>query len=205
MTHSFKINDDYLLFDIESSNLMSIDKIVFDVLNNADLRCYSQEEIDEVDKELARLRADGLIDTTAPSLPDSPKSKEIKSMCLHLSHDCNLRCKYCFADEGAYHGKRENMPFEVCRNAIDFLISNSGKRRNLEVDFFGGEPLINFDVLKQTVEYAESEAKKYNKFFKFTTTTNGVLLSKEVSDYLNEKMDNVVLSLDGRKEVNDAH
>ncbi|MBR2974984.1 MAG: thioether cross-link-forming SCIFF peptide maturase, partial [Clostridia bacterium] len=156
--------------------------------------------------ELEQLEAEGLLDASAPTnVVAGVKSKEVKALCVHMSHDCNLRCKYCFAGTGAYHGERMHMSLEVAKASIDFLIANSGNRRNLEVDFFGGEPLMNLDVLKQTVEYAKEQAKLHNKVFKFTTTTNGVLLDKETSDYLNAEMENVVLSLDGRKEINDFH
>ena len=127
----------------------------------------------------------------------------VKALCLHIAHDCNLKCRYCFAEEGEYHGKRELMSLEVGKKAIDFLIKASGKRKNLEVDFFGGEPLMNFGVVKGIVEYARSIEKEHNKNFRFTITTNGILLNDEIMDYINKNMHNVVLSLDGRKEVND--
>lgn len=127
----------------------------------------------------------------------------VKALCLHIAHDCNLACQYCFAEEGEYHGRRALMSFEVGKKALDFLIANSGNRRNLEVDFFGGEPLMNWEVVKQLVEYGRSKEKEYNKNFRFTMTTNGVLLNDEIMEYCNREMSNVVLSLDGRKEVND--
>ena len=128
----------------------------------------------------------------------------VKALCLHIAHDCNLACKYCFADEGEYHGqKRELMSLEVGKQAIDFLIENSGNRVNLEVDFFGGEPLMNFDVVKEIVAYGRSKEKAANKNFRFTLTTNGMLLNDEVIDFCNREISNVVLSLDGRKEIND--
>ena len=127
----------------------------------------------------------------------------VKALCLHIAHDCNLACKYCFAEEGEYHGRRALMSFEVGKKALDFLIENSGNRRNLEVDFFGGEPLMNWEVVKQLVEYGRSKEKEHNKNFRFTLTTNGVLLNDEIMEFLNKEMSNVVLSLDGRKEVND--
>ena len=130
-------------------------------------------------------------------------SKVIKALCLHVAHTCNLNCSYCFASQGKYQGERALMSFEVGKRAFDFLIENSGTRRNLEVDFFGGEPMMNFDVVKQLVAYARSIEKEHNKNFRFTFTTNGVLLDEEVMDFLNREMHNVVLSLDGRKEVND--
>ena len=127
----------------------------------------------------------------------------VKALCLHVAHDCNLACRYCFAEEGEYHGRRALMSFEVGKKALDFLIANSGSRRNLEVDFFGGEPLMNWDVVKQLVEYGRSQEAEHNKRFRFTLTTNGVLLNDEIMEFCNREMSNVVLSLDGRKEVND--
>ena len=132
------------------------------------------------------------------------KSHEVKALCLHVSHDCNLRCKYCFADEGAYHSKREVMSRETAFAAIDFLLRESGQRKVLEVDFFGGEPLMNLGVVKDTVYYAKEQAAKLGKRFLFTTTTNGLLLDDETIKFFNEEMENVVLSLDGRPEVHDA-
>lgn len=127
----------------------------------------------------------------------------VKALCMHIAHDCNLACKYCFAEEGEYHGRRAMMSFEVGKKALDFLVANSGSRVNLEVDFFGGEPLMNWDVVKQLVEYGRSLEEPNHKKFRFTLTTNGVLLNDEIMEYLNKEMSNVVLSLDGRKEVND--
>ena len=127
----------------------------------------------------------------------------VKALCLHIAHDCNLACRYCFAEEGEYHGRRALMSFEVGKKALDFLIANSGGRRNLEVDFFGGEPLMNWEVVKQLVNYGREQEKLYDKHFRFTLTTNGVLLNDEVMEFCNREMANVVLSLDGRKEVND--
>ena len=125
-------------------------------------------------------------------------------MCLHVSHDCNLRCRYCFAGQGIYGGKPQTMPFEVAKAAIDFLVAQSGPRRHLELDFFGGEPLLNLGVVKQTVAYARGLEKEHDKAFRFTMTTNGVLLDEETTAFLNAEMQNVVLSLDGRKDINDA-
>ena len=127
----------------------------------------------------------------------------VKALCLHVAHTCNLNCSYCFASQGKYHGDRALMSFEVGKRALDFLIENSGKRRNLEVDFFGGEPLMNWDVVKQLVQYARSVEKQHNKNFRFTLTTNGMLIDEDVIEFANKEMSNVVLSLDGRKEIND--
>ena len=131
------------------------------------------------------------------------KGAPIKSMCLNISHDCNLRCRYCFAAQGDFGGARMLMPFNVAKNAIDFLIAHSGSRHNLEVDFFGGEPLMNFDVVKKTVAYARSLEKPHNKNFRFTITTNGLMLNDDNIDFINREMSNCILSIDGRKEVND--
>ena len=127
----------------------------------------------------------------------------VKALCLHIAHDCNLACRYCFAEEGEYHGRRALMTYAVGKKALDFLIANSGSRRNLEVDFFGGEPLMNWQVVKELVAYGREQEKLHNKRFRFTLTTNGVLLNDEVQEFVNKEMDNVVLSLDGRKEIND--
>ena len=127
----------------------------------------------------------------------------VKALCLHVAHTCNLDCAYCFASQGKYHGERAVMPFEVGKQALDFLIQNSGSRRNLEVDFFGGEPLMNWEVVKQLVSYARGQEGPHQKHFRFTLTTNGVLLDDEVIEFANREMDNVVLSLDGRKEIHD--
>ncbi len=127
----------------------------------------------------------------------------VKALCLHIAHDCNLACKYCFAEEGEYHGRRALMSYEVGKKALDFLIKYSGNRRNLEVDFFGGEPLMNWQVVKDLVAYGREQEKIHNKHFRFTITTNGVLLNDEIQEFVNKEMDNVVLSLDGRKEIND--
>ena len=127
----------------------------------------------------------------------------VKALCLHIAHDCNLACRYCFAGEGEYHGRRALMSYEVGKKALDFLIANSGSRVNLEVDFFGGEPLMNFDVVKQLVAYGRSQEEAHHKKFRFTLTTNGVLLNDEVMEFVNKEMANVVLSVDGRKEVHD--
>ena len=127
----------------------------------------------------------------------------VKALCLHIAHDCNLACRYCFAEEGEYHGRRALMSYEVGKKALDFLIANSGSREHLEVDFFGGEPLMNWDVVKRLVEYGRSKEEQFHKKFRFTITTNGVLLNDDIMDFCNKEMSNVVMSLDGRKDVND--
>ena len=204
MIHAFNFKDDYFVYDVESGSLHEIDKLIFDILKNNDLANYDKKEVEEAKAEIETLKANGLLDAPAPEYKMDEKRLDVKALCLHVCHDCNLRCGYCFAKEGTYSGAREMMSLETAKKAMDFLIDNSADRKILEVDFFGGEPLMNFDVLKKTVEYAKQRAKEKGKFFKFTTTTNGVLLNKEASEYLNEEMDNVVLSLDGRKEVNDS-
>ncbi|MBR5135067.1 MAG: thioether cross-link-forming SCIFF peptide maturase, partial [Clostridia bacterium] len=193
--------------------------IVYDVLEKANglesdtcpeelfvaLPNYSRDDIQEVYNELLELKQAGLLysEDDYEKFADMMVNSPLKAMCLHVSHDCNLRCKYCFAEQGVYGGKPEVMSLEVAKAAIDFLIERSGTRRNLEVDFFGGEPLMNFDVVKETVKYARSLEKEHNKNFRFTMTTNGMLLTDEISEYLNAEMNNVVLSLDGRKCIND--
>lgn len=141
-------------------------------------------------------------DNYEPYIADFAKRPTVvKALCLHIAHDCNLACQYCFAEEGEYHGKRELMSYEVGKKALDFLVANSGSRRNLEVDFFGGEPLMNFQVVKDLVAYGRSLEKKYDKQFRFTLTTNGVLLNDDIMEFANREMGNVVLSIDGRPEV----
>ncbi len=198
MVHVFSYHDTYYLYDTGSGALHTCDEKT--------ARYFSGEPVEMTDEELAQiagLEREGLLN--APETEARPiKSNEVKALCLHVSHDCNLRCKYCFADEGAYHSVREVMSFETAKAAIDFLLKNSGKRKVLEVDFFGGEPLMNFDVVKRTVYYAKEEAAKLGKKFLFTTTTNGLLLNDDVIKFLNDEMENVVLSLDGRREVHDA-
>lgn len=204
MIHAFNFKNCYYVYDVESGSLHEIDKLIFDILNGNDLSDYPLNEVDEAKKEIEQLKENGLLYAKAPEYKQEEKRLDVKAMCIHVCHDCNLRCGYCFAKEGTYSGAREMMSIQTSKKAIDFLIANSEGRKILEIDFFGGEPLMNFDMLKETVEYAKSRAKECGKIFKFTTTTNGVLLNKEASDYLNEEMDNVVLSLDGRKEINDS-
>lgn len=204
MIHVFSFKDSYFVYDVESGSLHETDRLIFDILKGNDLSAYEQDDIKQAKEEIEQLKKEGLLFAKVPDYTPQEKRLDVKAMCLHVCHDCNLRCGYCFAKEGTYSGAREMMSFETAKKAMDFLIDNSADRKILEVDFFGGEPLMNFDVLKQTVEYAKNRAKEKGKFFKFTTTTNGVLLNKEASDYLNKEMDNVVLSLDGRKEINDS-
>lgn len=168
---------------------------------------YQEQEIEEALDEIQQLIHEEELftkDTYQEYVSDFKKRETVvKALCLHIAHDCNLGCKYCFAKEGEYHGRRALMSFEVGKKALDFLIVNSGNRRNLEVDFFGGEPLMNWEVVKQLVAYGRSREQECNKRFRFTLTTNGILLNDEIMDFCNQEMSNVVLSLDGRREVND--
>ena len=168
---------------------------------------YKEEDIKEAYEEITELKEAGSLFTEDiyENYIDSFKNRQpvVKALCLHIAHDCNLACQYCFAEEGEYHGRRALMSFEVGKKALDFLVANSGSRRNLEVDFFGGEPLMNWEVVKQLVEYGRSIEEANNKKFRFTLTTNGVLLNDEILDFVNKEMGNIVLSTDGRKEVHD--
>ena len=168
---------------------------------------YPVEEIGEVYEDIKELAKAGQLFTKDiyEQYIGAVKQRKtvVKALCLHIAHDCNLACKYCFAEEGEYHGRRALMSFEVGKKALDFLIANSGNRRNLEVDFFGGEPLMNWQVVKDLVAYGREQEKIHDKNFRFTITTNGVLLNDEIQEFVNKEMDNVVLSLDGRQEVND--
>ena len=202
MVHVFHYHGHHYLYDTGSGALHECDEKT--------ARHIAGEPVEWTDEELKAALADieGLKDAGLlykEEVSAAPvKSHEVKALCLHICHDCNLRCKYCFADEGAYHAAREMMSSETAKRAIDFLIANSGSRRVLEVDFFGGEPLMNLSVIKETVAYAKAEAAKRGKRFLFTTTTNGLLLNDDAIEFLNAEMENVVLSLDGRKEVHDA-
>lgn len=166
---------------------------------------YPMDQIKEAYQELVELYQQGILFSTDEyeKFAGMMKRSPVKAMCLNIAHDCNLRCEYCFAAKGDFGRGRMLMPFEVAKKAIDFLIEKSENRHNLEVDFFGGEPLMNFNVVKQTVEYARSIEKQYNKNFRFTITTNGLLLTDDKIEFINREMSNVVLSIDGRKEVND--
>ena len=168
---------------------------------------YKKEEIKEALLDIIELTKAGqlFVKDAFEDMIEAVKERKtvVKALCLHIAHDCNLACKYCFAEEGEYHGRRALMSFEVGKKALDFLIANSGNRQNLEVDFFGGEPLMNWQVVKDLVAYGRKQEKQHNKHFRFTVTTNGVLLNDEIQEFINKEMDNVVLSLDGRQEVND--
>lgn len=202
MIHVFSYHDKKYIYDTGSGSLHECDEKTARYLKG-DAEGITDDEIRGILAETDALREAGLLgkeETAARPI----KSNEVKALCLHVSHDCNLRCKYCFADEGAYHSAREVMSLETAKAAIDFLLRESGRRRVLEVDFFGGEPLMNLGVVKETVYYAKAEGAKLGKRFLFTTTTNGLLLDEETTEFFNAEMENVVLSLDGRKEVHDA-
>ena len=220
MIHKFKLGGFYIVLDVNSGGVHSVDELTYDLLDyaqppfdeeklNTALSAlsskYSAEDIKEAFEEIQELYNDKILfsDDDYEKFAKYSVVSPIKAMCLLISHDCNLRCKYCFASTGDYGEGRKLMTFETGKKAIDFLIENSGDRVNLELDFFGGEPLMNFDVVKQIVEYARGKEKEHNKNFRFTITTNGMLLTDEKIDFINKEMSNVVLSIDGRKEVND--
>ena len=218
MIHQYKNNGYNIVMDINSGSVHVVDDVVYDAIALYETTSaseivehlknkYSEEDIKEALEEIEELKKEELLftpDVYKEYIMDFKKRETVvKALCLHIAHDCNLACKYCFAEEGEYHGRRALMSYEVGKKALDFLIANSGNRRNLEVDFFGGEPLMNWDVVKQLVEYGRSREEECNKKFRFTLTTNGVLLNDEIMEFCNKEMSNVVLSLDGRKEVND--
>ena len=231
MIHQYVNNGYYLVLDVNSGAVHSVDPLIYDAVQvlaervpdmekpaplpeelcaqvkNALSDRYSGQEIGEALADIQELidREELFTaDVYREYVTDFKKRRTVvKALCLHVAHDCNLACRYCFAEEGEYHGRRALMSFEVGKKALDFLIANSGARRNLEVDFFGGEPLMNWEVVKQLVEYGRSQEEAHGKKFRFTLTTNGVLLNDEIMEFCNREMSNVVLSLDGRREVND--
>ena len=218
MIHQYKSNGYNIVLDVNSGSVHVVDDLTYGIIsmyehNDKDTIIekfkddYSISDISEVYDEITQLKEDGQLfteDIYRQYITDFKKRKTVvKALCLHIAHDCNLACKYCFAGKGEYNGKKDLMSLEVGKRALDFLIENSGNRRNLEVDFFGGEPLMNFDGVKGIVEYGRSKEKEYDKNFRFTLTTNGILLDDDVMEFANKEMSNVVLSLDGRKEVND--
>lgn len=198
--HSFQALGRYFLFDVLSNSLFEINQAVHDYLNGREI---PESDRKDVIADITELREEGYLSEEPETVPDFKRDASLKALCLHVSHDCNLRCRYCFAGTGPFGGAREQMSFEVGRAAIDLLLKNSGDRHQLEVDFFGGEPLLNWDVVRQLVEYGETAAPQYQKDIHFTLTTNGVALTEDVREYLNQKKIAVVLSLDGRPEVND--
>jgi uncharacterized protein len=198
---------------VNSGSVFEIDELTYDLLEHypdwdkaLEAWCskYTVEDMKESWDELKELEAQGVLYAPDMVLEDRfTTGHPIKAMCLHVSHDCNMRCAYCFASEGSFHGEKVLMDAETGKKALDFLIANSGNRRHLEVDFFGGEPLMNLDVVKELVDYARGKEKALGKEFRFTMTTNGLLLNEENMAYLNDTMVNIVLSLDGRQETND--
>ena len=218
MIHQYKNNGYNIVLDVNSGSVHVVDDMVYDIIglyeNNTleqitdALRDrYSVQDIKEAYEEIGELKEAGQLFTEDIYEPYIDNFKDrptvVKALCLHIAHDCNLACKYCFAEEGEYHGRRALMSYEVGKKALDFLVANSGSRKNLEVDFFGGEPTMNFEVVKQLVEYGRSIEEANNKKFRFTLTTNGILLNDEILDFANKEMSNIVLSIDGRKEIND--
>lgn len=233
MIHQYINNGYYIVLDVSSGSVHITDEVLYNAIAIAEPLIgeiekpitLSEEIKNEIEIELVKkgynindikeciedmqelINMEELFtkDTYETYVRDFKARKTVvKALCLHIAHDCNLACKYCFAEEGEYHGRRAMMSFEVGKKAIDFLLANSGNRRNLEVDFFGGEPLMNWQVVKQIVEYGRSKEAEFDKKFRFTLTTNGMLLNDEIMEFANREMSNVVLSLDGRKEVNDA-
>ena len=225
MIHQYKLGGFNIVLDVASGALHVVDDVAYDIIGMyktatreeilaAMEKIYGEreditpEDIAECYEQVTALCESGRLFTTDSFEPMAGKLKEktsgvVKALCLHIAHTCNLDCSYCFASQGKYHGERAVMSFEVGRRALDFLIENSGDRRNLEVDFFGGEPLMNFDVVKQLVAYARSVEREHGKNFRFTLTTNGVLIDEDVIEFANREMSNVVLSLDGRREIHD--
>ncbi|MDD6187969.1 MAG: thioether cross-link-forming SCIFF peptide maturase [Clostridiales bacterium] len=221
MIHQYKLNGYNIVIDVYSGSVHSVDEVAYDVIAMFETQSREQVIADIMEKypDLSRedaeacyadvqaLKAEGLLfaEDVYSDKADVLKTKNnvIKALCLHVAHTCNLNCDYCFASQGKYQGDRALMSFEVGKRALDFLIENSGTRVNLEVDFFGGEPLMNWDVVKQLVAYGRSREEECHKRFRFTLTTNGILIDDDVIDFCNREMHNVVLSLDGRKEIHD--
>ena len=227
MIHQYQLGGYNIVLDICSGSVHAVDELAYDVIalfetepRDAIIKKLwekyqgtdgvTPDEIGECYDQIVQLKAAGKLFTEDSFAPMAGELKArtsgvIKALCLHIAHTCNLNCSYCFASQGKYHGDRALMSFEVGKRALDFLVERSGSRHNLEVDFFGGEPLMNFDVVKQLVAYARSIEKEKDKHFRFTLTTNGVLIDDDVIDFVNREMSNVVLSLDGRKEVHDRY
>ena len=220
MVHLFSRLGYNIAVDTASASVHVLDDVAFDVVSLygkesdesvvasvAARRGVGEDEVRECLADVKELVDAGTLFSEDKFRPDvnalAKRASVVKALCLHVAHTCNLDCEYCFASQGKYHGERALMTFDVAKRAIDFLIDNSGGRHNLEVDFFGGEPLMNWNVVKKTVEYARSREKECGKHFRFTLTTNGMLVDDEVIEFSNREMDNVVMSLDGRREVND--
>ncbi len=224
MVHCYKLGGLNIVLDICSGSVHVVDEVAYDMIQmyeshtpeeiTAELRAkypqVEEAEIAEGLEQIRQLQQQGKLFTPDTFAPMAGKLKEktsgvVKALCIHIAHSCNLNCAYCFASQGKYQGERALMSLEVGKRALDFLIENSGSRRNLEVDFFGGEPLMNFDVVKEMVAYARSREKETGKHFRFTLTTNGMLIDDDVIDFANREMSNVVLSLDGRREIHDRY
>lgn len=214
MIHSYTLNGFHVLIDVNSGSVFQVDELISQIAHlyethspdqivNQLKEKYDPKEIEEGIQEIEFLIDQGILYSKDIEFDKSMDHDGVKAMCLHVSHDCNLRCEYCFAAQGNFEGETLLMDLETGKKALDFLVAHSKERYNLEVDFFGGEPLMNFDVVKELVEYARGLEKQWNKNFRFTMTTNGVLLDEEKMWYLDQHMDNVVMSLDGRKDVND--
>lgn len=218
MIHQYKNNGYAIVLDVNSGSVHVVDEIVYDIVPLFEE--YKKEEIVrqlkdryqtelilEAYEEVKELEEKGQLftkDIYREYVTDFKKRKTVvKALCLHIAHDCNLACRYCFAEEGEYRGRKAFMSLEVGKKALDFLVAHSGNRRNLEVDFFGGEPLMNWEVVKELVKYGRSLEEPYQKQFRFTLTTNGILLNEEIMEFCNREMGNVVWSLDGRKEIHD--
>ena len=225
MVHQYKLNGYNIVLDSCSGSIHAVDEVAYDIIEKykqerpeeivrellvkyADREDVTEEELYACIADVAALEKAGKLFTpdTFADMAGTFKERSgdvVKALCLHVAHTCNLNCSYCFASQGKYHGDRALMPFEVGKRALDFLIEHSGHRTNLEVDFFGGEPLMNWDVVKQLVAYARTQEEPNHKKFRFTLTTNGMLINDDVIDFANKEMSNVVLSLDGRKEIHD--
>ena len=227
MIHCYKLGGLNIVLDVYSGSVHLVDEVAYDIIEMYETKSKEEitseilkkyngrdditaEEISDCLDDIEELKKAGKLfkeDTFEPMAGDLKKKSAgiVKALCLHVAHTCNLNCSYCFASQGKYHGDRAIMSLEVGKRALDFLIENSGTRRNLEVDFFGGEPLMNFEMIKELVAYARVREKEANKNFRFTLTTNGVLVDDDVIDFANKEMSNVVLSLDGRKEIHDRY
>ncbi|MBQ7008479.1 MAG: thioether cross-link-forming SCIFF peptide maturase [Ruminococcus sp.] len=220
MIHKYKLGGFNIVLDVNSGGVHIVDEITYNMLDNVEPpfaeKCpekamqklsqfYSVEDIESCYNEIVELYNDGILfsEDDYEKYANYSVASPVKAMCLNIAHDCNLRCKYCFASTGDFGKGRKLMTFETGKKAIDFMLEKSLDRKNLELDFFGGEPLMNFDVVKQIVEYARSKEAEYDKKFRFTITTNGLLLDDDKMEFINKEMSNVVLSIDGRKSVND--
>ena len=226
MIHRYQNNGFFIVLDVNSGCVHVVDEMVYEMIPIVEAALekevtakeemvsqalaqtgYSKVQCEEAIKEILELKEAGMLFTGDPyrEYIDSIPKREtvVKALCLHVAHDCNLACRYCFAEEGEYHGRRALMSFETGKAALDFLVRHSAGRVNLEVDFFGGEPLLNWQVVKDLVAYGRSLEEPYHKKFRFTLTTNGILLNEEIQEFLNREMSNVVLSIDGRKKVHD--